>query len=91
MSLYDPKQNRMEAKAVPPSVRAAIVHAFLHEVQNYAERMLREKWAALEGKRGRDPESIGKFTDWLVYHRFNQIAIKEIEDGTLDDWFKRLF
>ena len=91
MSLHDLEHNRREAKAVPPPVRAVIVHAFLLEVRNYAEKMLREKWETLEGKKGYDPELIGKFTDWLVYHRFNQIAIKEIEDGTLDDWFKRLF
>ncbi|HET6369994.1 MAG TPA: hypothetical protein VFG95_02285 [Nitrospiria bacterium] len=91
MPLYDPLRNRMEVKAVPPAVKAAIVHAFLHEVQNYAEKMLHEKWTNLEQKRGCDPELIGKFTDWLVYHRFNEIAIKEIEEGTLDDWFERLF
>lgn len=89
--LYDPERDSEAAKSVPPAVRVAIVHSFFTEIQKYTEEMLQQKWEATIKVKGRDPELLQKLSNWLIYHRFNQLTLKEIEDGTLDDWFRRLF
>jgi hypothetical protein len=87
MSVYHQKY-RKEAAALKPEIKAAVVYDFLEKVQVYSEKMIEEKWKRLEKKKGRDLETIHKLTQWIQYHRFNQVAIEEIEDGTLDSWFK---
>jgi hypothetical protein len=87
MSLYHPKFKK-EAKQLKPEVMAMVVHAFLEKVQRYSEEVIETKWKALQKKKGKDPETLQKLSDWTRYHRFNQIALEEIEDGTLDHWFQ---
>jgi len=87
MRLLNPKRDREEARKVSPALRALIVHAYLGKVQEYSEEMIQKKWEALQSHQGRDPELIEKLSQWLVYRRFNEIALKEIEEGTLDEWF----
>lgn len=87
MSHYRPK-HRKQAAALPPEIKAAVVHAFLEKVQRYSEEMIEKKWKILKKRKGRDLETMGKLADWIRYHHFNRIAIEEIEDGTLDAWFE---
>jgi len=93
MSIYHSKrraQYRAEAKKVRPEVAAFIVHAFLKKVQLYSEEVIEKRWKRLQKKKGKDIEEIKKLLQWIHYGRFNRIAIDEIEDGTLDGWFKTL-
>lgn len=87
--LYDSKY-RNEAKKLKPEVIAFVVHAFLKKVQAYSEEIIEKKWKGLQKKKGKDAEEIRKLLQWIDYSRFNQIAIDEIEEGTLDAWFKTL-
>lgn len=89
MSLYHPKFKK-EAKQLKPEVIAAVVHAFLEKVQRYSEEVIETKWKALRKKKGKDRKALQNVSDWIEYRRFNQIALEEIEDGTLDPWFKNL-
>ncbi len=86
MALYHQK-HRMKAAALRPEIKAAVVHDFLEKVQIYSEKMIEEKWKTLKKKKGRDIEIMQKLAQWVQYHRFNQVALQEIEDGTLDPWF----
>ncbi|HIE64665.1 MAG: hypothetical protein ABGX83_08675 [Nitrospira sp.] len=89
MPLYHPK-HREEAKAVKSEVMATIVHAFLERVQAYSEETIDKKWAELNKGGEINAEAVQKHSDWVRYHQFNEIALKEIEDGTLDSWFATL-
>lgn len=89
MALYHSKFKR-EAKKLKPEVMAVVVYAFLQKVQAYSEKTIDAKWNDLKKKRGKDPERLEKLWNWVQYHRFNRIALEEIKDGTLDDWFKTL-
>ena len=89
MPLYHSKY-RSEAKKVRPEVAAFVVHAFLEKVQRYSEEMIEKRWKGLQKKKGKDIEEIKKLLQWIHYSQFNQIAIDEIEDGTLDGWFRAL-
>jgi hypothetical protein len=89
MSLYHSKY-RNEAKNLKPEVMAFVVHAFLKKVQIYSEETIEKKWKQLKKKKGKEAEAIDKLLQWVHYSRFNQIAIEEVEDGTLDPWFKNL-
>jgi hypothetical protein len=89
-SLYQ-KALSPETRSVPPEVIAQIIHRFMERVQAYTEQMLSQKWEALEAKKGMDPTLLFKFNDWLTYQRFNAHTLEEIENGTLDDWFRNLF
>lgn len=87
MALYHQKYRR-EAATLMPEIKAAAVYDFLEKVQIYSEKIIEEKWKKLKKKKGRDPEAIRKLAEWIQYHRFNQVALQEIKDGTLDPWFK---
>lgn len=87
MAVYH-RKHRTEAAALKPEIKAAVVYDFLEKVQIYSEKMIEEKWRILKKKKGRDPEAMQKLAHWIQYHRFNQVALEEIEDGTLDSWFK---
>jgi len=92
--LYQVK-NREAAARVDSSLKALIVHAFLEEVEAYAEKMIAQKQAALSGKIGAGSENAGeelrrKLRQWQDYRDFNRVALEEIEGGTLDAWFERL-
>ena len=94
MTFYQPNL-REEASRVEPVLKSLIVHAFLKEVQVYAEEMIEKKQKALSKKERDDSRDIRvertqKLQQWRDYHRFNQIALQEIEDGTLDPWFEQL-
>lgn len=94
MTFYQPDR-RNEAGRVDPVLKSLIVHAFLKEVQVYVEEMIEGKQKALSKKAGDGPqdariEITQKLRQWRDYHRFNQIALQEIEAGTLDPWFERL-
>jgi hypothetical protein len=89
MPLYHSK-HRNEAKKVKPEVMAFVVHTFLKKVQVYSEETVERKWKEVKKKKGEDVEAIGKLLQWIHYSRFNRIAIEEVEDGTLDPWFKNL-
>jgi hypothetical protein len=89
MPLYQSKY-RNEAKKIKPEVMAFVVHAFLEKVQAYSEETIEKKWKGLQKKKGKNAEEIKKLLQWIHYSQFNQIAIDEIEDGTLDSWFKIL-
>lgn len=87
MPLYHQKYHK-ETATLKPEVKAAVVYDFLEKVQIYSEKMIEEKWKKLKKKKGRDPEAVQKLAHWIQYHRFNQVALEEIKDGTLDRWFK---
>ena len=89
MPLYHPKY-RTEAKKLKPEVMAVVVHAFLKKVQAYSEKTIGEKSKKIQKKKGKETEEIRKLLQWIDYSRFNRIAIDEIEDGTLDSWFRTL-
>lgn len=89
MPLYHSKYQD-EAKTVKREVMAVIVHAFLERVQAYTEEMINQKWDELNKEKRTNAEAALKYSDWVRYHQFNEIALKEIEDGTLDSWFKTL-
>jgi len=89
MPLYHSKY-RDEAKKLKLEVMAFVVHAFLKKVRTYSEETIEKKWRRLQKKKGKDAEEIKKLLQWIHYSQFNQIAIDEIEDGTLDAWFKTL-
>ncbi len=89
MPLYHSKY-RNEAKNMKPEVMAVVVHEFLKKVQTYSEETIEKKWKRLLKKKGKNAEEIKKLLQWIHYSQFNQIAIDEIEDGTLDAWFKTL-
>lgn len=86
MSYYHPKYQK-EATALRPEIKAAVVHLFLEKVQRYSEEMIERKSKEMKKRKKIDPEAIEKWLHWIHYHRFNQIALEEIEDGTLDAWF----
>ncbi|WDT75681.1 MAG: hypothetical protein MPW16_00255 [Candidatus Manganitrophus sp.] len=88
MAFYHQKYRR-EAVKLKPEIKAAVVYDFLEKVQVYSEKMIDEKWKGLKKKKGRDLEAMQKLAHWIQYHRFNQIALEEIKEGTLDSWFKR--
>ncbi len=90
MPLYTPEA-REKAKRVEADVLAAIVHQWLVRVQAYTEKTIEGKWEALQAKEGRDEEELAKLNSWLTYLRFNDYALKEVEEGTLDEWFRNLF
>ena len=69
---------------------AVVVHAFLKKVQAYSEEIIGEKSKKVRKKKGTNPEEIRKLLQWTDYSRFNRLAIDEIEDGTLDAWFRTL-
>lgn len=87
MALYHQKY-RKEAAVLKPEIKAAVAYDFMEKVQSYSEKMIEEKWKTLKKKKGRDPEAMQKLAHWIQYHRFNQVALQEIKDGTLDRWFK---
>lgn len=87
MALYHQKHRR-EAAALKPEIKTAVVYEFLEKVQIYSEKMIDEKWKTLKKKKGRDLEAMQKLAQWIQYHRFNEVAIQEMKDGTLDPWFK---
>lgn len=90
MPIYHPKYTA-EAKTVKREVMAVIVHAFMKRVQAYTEETIERKWKELNNGKKTDPKAIVKYSDWIRYHKFNKIALEEIEDGTLDSWFETLF
>lgn len=87
MSVYHQKY-RKEAATLKPEIKAAVVYDFLEKVQIYSEKMIDEKWRRLQKKKGRDLETMQELAQWVQYYRFNQIALQEIKDGTLDPWFE---
>ncbi|MBI3802649.1 MAG: hypothetical protein HY282_02675 [Nitrospirae bacterium] len=87
MALYHPK-HRKQAAALKPELKAMVVHSFLKKVQQYSEEMIEKKWKATRKQRGTDLETLQKLAHWVQYHRFNAVALEEIEDGTLDAWFE---
>jgi len=72
-------------------VVAAIVHQWLVRVQTYSEKTIQSKREEMQAKEGRDEETTAKLNEWLSYHRFNAYALKEIEEGGLDEWFQEFF
>ncbi len=90
MALYDPNL-LSEARTLKPETASLIVHRFLEKVQEYSENTIRRKWSQLQEKGGRDQEILRVLDQWLTYLSFNAVALHEIEDGTLDDWFRNLF
>lgn len=89
MPLYHPKY-RKEAKTVKKEVMAVIVHAFLKRVQSYTEDMVKTKKEELNNAKKIKSDAAQKHSDWIRYLQFNEIALKDIEDGTLDSWFETL-
>ncbi len=85
---YYHRKFRKEAAALKPEIKAAVVYDFLERVQRYSERMIEEKWKLVKKKKGRDLEAMRKLAQWIQYYQFNRIAVREIEDGTLDAWFQ---
>ncbi len=89
MPLYHLKY-KDEARTVKREVMAVIVHTFLKRVQAYTEETIDRKWEELNKGEKADEEAVLKYSDWVRYHKFNKIALEEIEDGTLDSWFETL-
>ncbi len=90
MPLYTPEAKE-RAKQVEADVVAAIVHQWLVRVQAYSEKTIQSKREEMQAKEGRDEETTAKLNEWLSYHRFNAYALKEIEEGGLDEWFQEFF
>lgn len=90
MPLYDTRFVS-EAGNVKPALAALIVHRLLEKVQEYSETTIGRKWEELQKGGGQDREQLRSLDQWLTYRTFNGVALKEIADGTLDDWFPNLF
>lgn len=60
----------------PPYARLRAAHDFVSRCIQYAQTEVSRRREA-----GRDP------TEWESYLRFQQHALRELEDGTLDAWF----
>ncbi len=80
-----------DTEKVSPQVMVQIVHRFMERVQEYTEQMLLQKWEVLTKEKGRDSIQLLKFSEWLTFHKFNEITLQEIENGDLDAWFSSLF
>lgn len=90
MPLFTPEA-REKAKQVEADVVAAIVYQWLVRVQAYTEQTIQRKWEALQAEEGRDEVTLVKLNNWLTYLRYTAYALKEIEEGGLDEWFLNFF
>ena len=91
MPLFDPARRDAAARAVPPDAAAAIVHAFLDRVQDYADAKVAEKQAARQAACGPAiAEAEKKLADWDAFSRFNRHTLGEIESGRLDGWLREI-
>jgi len=91
MAVFFQKDLLPEMEKVSPQVMAQIIHGFMERVQEYTEQMLLQKWEVLTKEKGRDHSQLSKFSEWLTFHKFNEITLQEIENGDLDEWFQTLF
>jgi len=89
--LFDPARRDAVARSVPSAAAAAIVHAFLERVQDYADAKVVEKRAARQAACGPAiAEAERKLADWDAFARFNRHTIGEIESGRLDGWLREI-
>lgn len=82
MTLYDPHRR--------PAVEAAdaicVAHDFLGRCRRWA--LDRELPSRVEKvKTDLRPEDAAKLHEWIAYLRFVEHTMRELEAGTLDDWF----
>lgn len=83
MPLYDPNR-RVD---VAPEDQAAVVMAFLERCRKWAlEEEIPKRTARVA--EGMDPAEAAKLHGWVTYLRFTEHAMREVEDGTLDAWFR---
>ncbi|MFQ5893265.1 MAG: hypothetical protein ACE5H5_03035 [Nitrospinota bacterium] len=85
------EEAREKAKQVEADVVAAIVYQWLVRVQAYTEQTIQRRWEALQSREGRDEASLVKLNNWLTYLRYTAYALKEVEEGGLDEWFLNFF
>lgn len=82
--LYDPSTESSEA----PEQQVLTVHRFLMRCRAWAEEHELPKYdlAVREATR---PDASEKLKAWRTYVRFLDHTLEELEDGTLDHWFRR--
>ncbi len=83
------------ADGISPDDRKRIVVDFLQRCNAYADAKLRDYNTRMRADTGHvDSNSdelmqlADKISHWSAYRAFNDVAIHEIHDGELDDWFE---
>lgn len=77
---------------ISPEDRKRVVIDFLQRCNDYADAKLREyntRMSADVGKADSDElmQLADKISHWSAYRAFNDVAVDEIRQGELDDWF----
>ena len=82
-TLYDPHTS----PTASPEQKIVAVHTFLMQCKSWAEeREIPKRSRSAKGQKS--PESDSKIEDWLTYVRFLDHTLVELEEGTLDHWFR---
>jgi len=81
--LYDPRTSPLAS----PEQQVLAVHTFLVQCRAWAEDREIPKHS-LSAKDPKHPESAAKLEAWLSYVRFLNHTLVELEEGTLDHWFR---
>jgi len=77
---------------ISPEDRKRIVIDFLQRCNDYADARLREYNTRMSADIGTaDSDEVMQLADkinhWSAYRAFNDVAIEEIRQGELNDWF----
>jgi hypothetical protein len=82
-TLYDPHTS----PSASPEQQMLAVHTFLRQCRAWAEeREIPKRSRSAKGTES--PESAAKLEAWLSYVRFLNHTIVELEEGSLDHWFR---
>lgn len=72
----------------PPEVQKRIVNDFLVRCNVYATERVAHYQSQLQAAAPADAVAIcDKLSHWAAYRAFNDYTLREIADGTLDEWF----
>ena len=83
MSLYDPER-RVD---VAPEDAVAVAHAFLEQLRAWAVDREIPKLAGRLAEDATVADAV-KMQQWTTWRDFVDHALGELEDGTLDGWFR---
>jgi hypothetical protein len=84
MSLYEPGRT----PDVEPEDAIVVVHRFLQQARTWAtDREIPKRLDRVSDGAGHSEAA--KLAAWVAWRDFVDHALRELEDGTLDDWFAR--
>jgi hypothetical protein len=81
MPLYDASRK----PEVAPEDAVLVVHDFVGKCRAWAVGEIAKREATAAG----DPVATAKLEAWRSYLAFTDHTLRELEEGTLDRWFKR--